>query len=238
MPQRTAAASWLSPSSIRRLRTRSPNAAVVRLTAALAGSDTMPNPIRPNRKRPECIAPMRVVLMRGRPCSTVPATRYVLRRPRGERRGGGPVFERSAPDSLKRSLREPDGAAEIGFLDIPDDAGRYRDALTLILLRIPEGWNQSITCGAGWYPLIAKLHLRLCEVDVDHNVYEVTEKSGTLQYIAYPSTQDRAVRAQFDALLSAAKCRSAEICMWCGATTPCLGTSDGKAGCSNNRWRA
>lgn len=126
------------------------------------------------------------------------------------------MLRRNAPNCPTRSLGPSEEAVGLRFLDIPEDAGRYRDALTTILLRIPAGLAQSITCGAGWYPLIARLHLRLCDLDIDYEVHQVTERTGTLQYAAQPSTQDRAVRAQFFALLNEAKRHSAGVCKSCG----------------------
>lgn len=102
-------------------------------------------------------------------------------------------------------------------LAIPEDAGEYRDALTLMLLRIPDGWTRAISCGAGWYPLIAKLHVALCDVDVDYEILQVKEKYGTLRYYAETDTENAEVRKRFDALIAAAELRSAEVCEWCGS---------------------
>jgi hypothetical protein len=34
---------------------------------------------------------------------------------------------------------------------IPKNAGEYQEALTAVLLRIPDGWGRWISCDAGWY---------------------------------------------------------------------------------------
>jgi hypothetical protein len=126
------------------------------------------------------------------------------------------VLNRNALNCPTHSLGPSEEAVGQRFLTIPEDAGRYRDALTMILLRIPTGWDQAITCGAGWYPLIARLHSRLCDLDVDYEVHQVTETTGALRYAAQPSAQDRKVRAQFFALLDEAKRHSAGVCKSCG----------------------
>lgn len=144
----------------------------------------------------------------------------------------GDEYERHSPPALPKeeSVSENDSptnspqlrrAAETDppqYVDlaIPEDAGKYRDALTFILLRIPDGWNRSISCGAGWYPLIAKLHVALCDVDIDYQILQVKEKYGTLRYYAETDTENAQVQERFDALIAAAELRSAEVCEWCG----------------------
>lgn len=101
-------------------------------------------------------------------------------------------------------------------LQIPDDAGHYRDALATILLRIPANWERTISCGMGWYPLIAQLHLKLCDLDIDHEVLQVKEKFGTLRYNAQPLAAEDDVQDHFHALIDEAEAQSAKVCEWCG----------------------
>jgi hypothetical protein len=119
---------------------------------------------------------------------------------------------------LSESPRASPGTDEVlqsNRINVPDDAGTYRDALTTVLLRIPEGWNQTISCGPGWYPLIAQLHVKLCEMDVDYDVLQVKEKFGRLRFHA--RSNNGLVQYQFEAAIDDAEARSAEICEWCGA---------------------
>lgn len=82
-------------------------------------------------------------------------------------------------------------------LNVPDDAGRYRDALIMVLLRIPPGYGQRIACGPGWYPLIAKLHKRLCSIDIEYVVYRVASSGDALEYDAECQSDDPAVQSLF-----------------------------------------
>lgn len=102
-------------------------------------------------------------------------------------------------------------------LSIPADAGKYRDALTTVLLRIPSGWRKSISCGPGWYPLIAHVHLELCALDIDYQVSQVKQKFGSLRYCAQPHTDDVQVHKMFIALLDQAESASVHVCELCGA---------------------
>lgn len=102
-------------------------------------------------------------------------------------------------------------------LNIPEDAGKYRDALTTVLLRIPSGWSRSISCGPGWYPLIAQVHLGLCALDIDYEVSQVKQRFGSLRYGAQPQTDDVHVHKMFTALVDQAESASMHICESCGA---------------------
>lgn len=117
---------------------------------------------------------------------------------------------------LPQRSRPAAGADESAYLDIPKDAGKYRDALAIVLLRIPDGWSRSILCGPGWYPLIAELHLNLSRVDIDYDVLQVKEKYGTLRYYARTHADDSIILDDFDALIEEAESRSALICESCG----------------------
>lgn len=99
---------------------------------------------------------------------------------------------------------------------VPADAGRYRDSLLTILLRMPHGWTREISCGPGWYPLVAQVNLKLCELDVDHEVLQVKEKFGTLRYYAESYTDDELKYRNFCAVTSDAERLSTTICEQCG----------------------
>jgi hypothetical protein len=88
-----------------------------------------------------------------------------------------------------------------------------------------------ISCGPGWYPLIATLHKELCELDVHHEVHQVKEKYGTLRYYAESQSEDAAIGKQFDALIAEAETRSSITCEWCGN----LGQL-AESGTDDNRW--
>lgn len=96
-------------------------------------------------------------------------------------------------------------------LNVPDDAGRYRDALTLVLLRIPPGYGQRIACGPGWYPLISKLHKRLCSIDIDYAVYGVGSSGEALEYEAECQSDDPTVQASFYSALAEAREQSRTV---------------------------
>jgi hypothetical protein len=102
------------------------------------------------------------------------------------------------------------------LLSIPTDAGRYRDALTTVLLRIPEGYEKRIACVPGWYPIIAQLHKALCSVDVHYMVYSVRKCGNRLHYEAECQSDDLAVQTSFYRVVARAQERSLEICPWSG----------------------
>lgn len=177
-------------------------------------SGTLDNLIEPNRKRPECvvrmrIAPMRIVHMRNDPIEA-----NVKCVPRGccRERGSNQVSGHDLTSCLPGTV--PDLGNEA--LDLPADAGRYRDALTTVLLRIPAGWSKAISCGPGWYPLIASVHVKLCALDVDYEVSQVKQKFGTLRYRAQPQTDDVRVQQMFMDVLDQAESASVSICELCG----------------------
>jgi hypothetical protein len=75
------------------------------------------------------------------------------------------------------------------LLNVPDDAGVYRDRLAALLRRIPEGWGRRISCGAGWYPIICDLADAVSALDPDFALHQVKEKFGTLRF--YAAIEDR-----------------------------------------------
>jgi hypothetical protein len=70
----------------------------------------------------------------------------------------------------------------IDALEIPEDAGEYADALRGILVRIPDGWGRWISCGRGWYPLLAELDAELARLLPRYRVYQVKEKFAGLRF--------------------------------------------------------
>ncbi len=76
-------------------------------------------------------------------------------------------------------------------MEVPENAGRYRSTLVAILRRIPPHWGRSIACGPGWFPLIARLHTDLLELDPNYVVLQIKEKFAGLRYYAGTSTDDR-----------------------------------------------
>ncbi len=64
----------------------------------------------------------------------------------------------------------------------PDDAGEYAEALVAILRRIPDEWGRWISCGSGWYPLIAELDEQLRALLPNYVIHQVKEKFGGLRY--------------------------------------------------------
>jgi hypothetical protein len=75
----------------------------------------------------------------------------------------------------------------VNALHIPTDAGEWGPALERILRRIPDGWGRWISCGPGWYPILARLDTRLANIDPGYVVHQVKEKFGGLRYYTEPS---------------------------------------------------
>jgi hypothetical protein len=72
-------------------------------------------------------------------------------------------------------------------LHVPPDAGEWAPALEQILRRIPDGWGRWISCGPGWYPILARLDTGLAAIDPGYVVQQVKEKFGGLRYYTEPS---------------------------------------------------
>lgn len=77
---------------------------------------------------------------------------------------------------------EVDMKVVLDALHMPKDAGEHAEVLEDILRRIPSGWGRWIRCGAGWYPLLARLHGALRGLDPAYEVWQVKEKFGALRY--------------------------------------------------------
>ena len=101
-------------------------------------------------------------------------------------------------------------------LNVPSDAGKYRDALATVLLRMPTGPDNEIACGPGWYKLVAELHKELCSIDVHYVVHTVRRCGNRLHYEAESQSEDPAVQRMFHDAVARARERSANVCPWSG----------------------
>jgi len=108
----------------------------------------------------------------------------------------------------------------LNALRVPDDAGAYEAALRALLERIPDGWGRWIGCGAGWYPILARLEQQLNELDPDYQVHQIKEKFGTLRFYWEGDIPNG------DAIVGEAEAESARTCELCGS----LGNLRTKAG--------
>lgn len=85
--------------------------------------------------------------------------------------------------------------------------------------QIPENLAE---VGAGWYPLLERLHAQLLDVVPDYTVGQVKEKFGGLQvHLQYGdpfefTDGDRARVNQAEALVEAAEDESDRTCEYCG----------------------
>lgn len=112
-------------------------------------------------------------------------------------------------------------------LHVPEDAGELTDALTRLLLRIPDGWGRWISCSRGWYPLIVRLDAQLAALDPGYTVHQVKEKFGELRFYM-TSEADTDIQAEMHALIEEAEQASMRICEDCG--------SDGELSRSARGW--
>ena len=93
----------------------------------------------------------------------------------------------------------------------PDDAGEYEAPLRRLLERIPDGWGPWISCGPGWYPILARIEERLSDLDPDYGVNQIKEKFGTLRFYWEGDILDG------DAIVDEAEAESARTCELCGS---------------------
>lgn len=107
------------------------------------------------------------------------------------------------------------GEFELAGMEIPTDAGQYRDALIEVLSRIPPHWGRWIDCEAGWFHLIGELHEHLVDLDPNYVVHQVKEKYGALRFEAGSSSADSTVQERFSALLDVAERFSKTVCELC-----------------------
>jgi len=101
-------------------------------------------------------------------------------------------------------------------LNVPSDAGKYRDALVTVLLRMPTGCDNEIACGPGWYKLLAELHKELCSIDVHYIVHNVRRCGNRLLYEAESRSEDQEVQRSFHDAVTRAVHLSSKICPWSG----------------------
>jgi hypothetical protein len=137
---------------------------------------------------------------------------------------------RAAVHDLAKALRRDDATREeltaaieavrqvpidtermVDALHVPGDAGEYEAALRALLERIPDGWGRWIQCGAGWYPILARLDDRLRDIDSDYQVHQIKEKFGTLRFYWSGRNSDAGEEAVADA-----EAESARTCERCG----------------------
>ncbi len=98
----------------------------------------------------------------------------------------------------------------LNALHVPADAGGHEDVLRSLLMRIPDGWGRWISCGSGWYPILARLDDRLRAIDPDYEVYQIKEKFGTLRF--YWSGCGGAASREAVADAEAESARTCELC--------------------------
>jgi hypothetical protein len=84
-----------------------------------------------------------------------------------------------------------DQQQSLNALHVPEDAGEHAEALRGMLVRIPDGWGRSISCGRGWYPLLVELDEQLRALLPNYLIYQVKEKFGGLRYYWEPGGEDR-----------------------------------------------
>jgi hypothetical protein len=73
----------------------------------------------------------------------------------------------------------------------PDGAGEHEGALRRLMLRIPGGWGRWISCGPGWFELLARAAAELAELCPTFEVHQIKEKYGTLRlYVGFDRDDD------------------------------------------------
>jgi hypothetical protein len=97
----------------------------------------------------------------------------------------------------------------LNAIRVPDDAGEYEAPLRKLLERIPDGWGRWISCGPGWYPILARIEERLSELDPNYEVNQIKEKFGTLRFYWEGDIPDGA------AIVDGAEAESARTCELC-----------------------
>lgn len=59
------------------------------------------------------------------------------------------------------------------------------------MLRIPDGWGRWISCGPGWFELLARAEAELAELCPTFEVHQIKEKYGTLRlYVEFDRDDD------------------------------------------------
>lgn len=59
---------------------------------------------------------------------------------------------------------------------------RLTDKLIQILQRIPQGWGYWLSCGPGWYRIIASCDDKLSALSPNYEVHQIKEKFAGLRY--------------------------------------------------------
>jgi hypothetical protein len=73
----------------------------------------------------------------------------------------------------------------------PDGAGEHEGALRRLMMRIPDRWGRWISCGPGWFGLLARAEAELAELCPTFEVHQVKEKYGTLRlYVEFDRDDD------------------------------------------------
>lgn len=99
---------------------------------------------------------------------------------------------------------------------LPHDAGEYADDLMDILNRIPEGWGRWISCGPGWYPLLAETNRKMKYLLPNYEIHQVKEKYGTLRFYWGAECESSILAEIMYDIEYAAENKSASICETCG----------------------
>lgn len=128
-----------------------------------------------------------------------------------------------SPVPLEPAAAAQRKAAQFEALDVPEDAGDHRAALTSILRRIPDGWGRWISCDAGWYSLIVDLDHDLAAIDPDYALHQCKQKFGELRFYAHASEGlPEEANRRFDERIAAAERASVTTCESCSSTAGSL----------------
>lgn len=86
------------------------------------------------------------------------------------------------PQPRPQATGQPIPAVEDVTALVPADAGEWAAGLEALLRRIPAGWGRTISCDAGWYPLLCRLDAAMAAVSPGYVVHQVKEKFGGLRF--------------------------------------------------------
>lgn len=93
---------------------------------------------------------------------------------------------RAAWDAMRQAARGLDRRRMLNAVHVPKDAGELAEALTAMLLRIPDGWGRWISCDRGWYPLVVELDEKVRALLPSYVILQIKEKYGGLRYYWEP----------------------------------------------------
>jgi len=88
------------------------------------------------------------------------------------------------------------------------------EILRPVLARVGRGWGRSVSCGEGWWPIIARLDRDIAALAPDYEIHQVKEKFGGLRY--YVGLPDDAPDDEIDRLIAVAEEESSRTCEVCG----------------------